>query len=69
MKEHTFTTARHHNVLFVLFVFYHIRKVLNKLHIFGMSLIQLILSLQVFQELIIRMNDEFLGPKVVLPRL
>ena len=55
------------NILFALFILDHIRKRFNKFNPFGVSFVEICLAFQVLQRLMVGVNDEFFGPKIVLP--
>ena len=78
MLPYTFMEFLHHLSLLLtiqtshfinLFVFDYIREGLNEFHPLGMSSIQLTLSFQVLQGLVVGMYDKFFRPKVMLPSL
>ena len=57
------------HISFTLLMFDHIRKLLNELYPFGMSLVELALAFQIPKGLMITMDHKFLWKKVVLPIL
>ena len=54
-----------HNIFLTFDVLDNIRKRLNKLNPFGMSLIQFRLTLKIFKRFMIRMDDKFMWAKLV----
>jgi len=50
-------------------MFDHIRKLLNKLYPFGMSLVKLVLAFQIFKRFMITMYHKLFWKKLVLPIL
>ena len=67
-NKHAYAGKRvHHNIFLTFDVLYDIRKRLNEFTPFSMTLVQLSLTLEILEGLMISMNDKLVGTKVMFP--
>ena len=67
-NKHAFAGKRvRHNIFFALDVFDDIGKRLNELTPFSVTLVQLSLTLEILESLMVRMKNEFMRSKIMFP--